>query len=434
MNSNSFVSRNRLSRDTMALVLAGGRGKRLKDLTLNTAKPSLPFAGQYRIIDFTLSNCINSGIRRVGVLTQYKSSELNFHLQRAWGHLRWEYGEYVGLLPAQQQNGESWYQGTADAVFQNLELLRSHGCKRILILSGDHVYKMDYGEMLSAHIESGAKITVASVEVPIKGAHGFGVMELDKDNNIQTFIEKPIKPGQYSRDGKSVHTSMGIYIFDFEVLEALLMSDAGNPFSRHDFGFDVLPAALKKYKTKAYIFSSAHSDVQPYWRDVGTIDEYYNANMDLVSVDPELNLYDKSWPIYTYQQQLPGAKFVFNNEGMRGIAADSVVGPGSIISGATIASSLLSSEVKVDCSTHVHESVLLPNVEIGKHCYLYRSLIAEGCKIPDNTVIGADAELDKQRFYVSESGIVLVTPGMLKKLAQPENQQTELPLDNSLMA
>ena len=434
MESESYISRNKLSRNTMALVLAGGRGQRLKHLTQHTAKPSLPFGGQYRIIDFTLSNCINSGIRRVGVLTQYKSSELNFHLQRAWGHLRWEYGEYVGMLPAQQQNGESWYQGTADAVYQNLELLRERGCDRILILSGDHVYKMDYGEMLAAHVENKAQVTVASIEVPVESASRFGVMDLDINNKVQAFREKPANAEVFTKDGKTVFASMGVYLFDFEVLEKLLIDDALNAFSKHDFGFDILPSALQKYQLSAYVFSSSSSGVQHYWRDVGDIEQYYSANMDLVSVEPELNLYDRTWPIYTYQQQLPGAKFVFNDEGMRGIAADSIVGPGSIISGATIASSLLSAEVEIECGTQVHESVLLPNVHVGKNCYLYKALIAEGCRIPDNTLIGADPDLDQQRFCVTEKGIVLVTPEMLAAIKADKHQQAELALEHTLIA
>ena len=412
--SANYSSANNMARDTVALVLAGGRGERLRNLTHGSAKPGLPFAGKYRIIDFPLSNCVNSGLRHIGVLTQYKSNNLNFHLQRGWGHLRWEYGEYVGLLPAQQQIGDSWYKGTADAVYQNLAFLRQQRCKRVLVLGGDHVYKMDYSQILAKHSQVGADITISSIMVPIERARAFGVMSVDEDHWITHFSEKPIQPQPSLSDPSMALVSMGIYVIDFEVLEALLLADANDPNSMHDFGYDIIPKAIATHKVQSFTFNEHGPGVQNYWKDVGCLDEYYQANMDLVSIDPELNLYDENWPIYTYQEQLPGAKFVFDDHYRRGHALDSVVSAGCIVSGARVEHSLLFSRARVDEGSLVRASLLLPRVRVGKGCHIERAILAEGCQIPDNTQIGVDHKQDKQRFHVSNNGIVLVMPEMLK--------------------
>jgi len=404
-----------VTRGCIALVLAGGRGDRLRHLTHGAAKPGLPFAGKYRIIDFPLSNCVNSGIRHIGVLTQYKSNNLNFHLQRGWGHLRWEYGEFVGLLPAQQQVGDSWYKGTADAVYQNLCFLRQQGCKRVLILGGDHVYKMDYAQILNQHKRTHADVTIASVMVPLKRARDFGVMTADKEGWIQKFTEKPTSPQPCVENISMAQASMGIYVFEFDVLEALLLSDAEDPHSRHDFGYDLIPKAIEHYKVQCHTFNDENSGVQSYWKDVGSLDEYYQANIDLVSIDPELNLYDETWPIYTYQDQLPGAKFVFDEHHRRGHALDSVVSAGCIISGARVEKSFLFSRARVEEGSLVKASLLLPGARVGKDCHIERAILAEGCQVPDNTQIGLDPEEDRRRFYISENGIVLVMPEMLEK-------------------
>ncbi len=402
-------------RDTIAVVLAGGKGQRLKNLTHSRAKPGIPFGGKYRIIDFALSNCVNSGVRRINVLTQYKASDLLTHLQRAWGHMRWELGEYVGIVPAQQQLGANWYQGTADAVYQNLQLLRSQGCKHVLILGGDHIYKMDYGLMLAEHVKKGAEVSIASIRVDVKKASDFGVCCINENGEIIEFQEKPKSPKAIPGDPNYALSSMGIYIFDIDVLEKLLISDANNPFSQHDFGYDVIPHAIKSHQVNAYIFNSAETDIQHYWKDVGNLDEYFQANMDLVSVSPELNLYDEKWPIYTCQEQLPGAKFVFDDEGGRGQAIDSVVSAGCIISGARIKNSLLFSRVRVEKRSELDSCVILPSAKVGRDCRIKNAILTEGCEIPDGTLIGYNLEQDKAKYYMSEKGILLVTPDMLRE-------------------
>jgi len=403
-----------LTRDAIALILAGGKGTRLKQLTEDRAKPGLPFGGKYKIIDFTLSNCINSGIRRIDVLTQYKSSELLGHIQKAWNRMSWELGEYVNIVPAQQQLGDSWYQGTADAVFQNLKQLRKQHCKYILILGGDHIYKMDYSRMLRQHAKHNADISIASIPVQSSSASLFGVLSINSDMTITQFDEKPEVANEIpDMSGKSL-VSMGVYIFNFEILEKLLLEDAVAENSQHDFGYNIIPKAIHEHHVCAYIFDEKGcADVQAYWKDVGTIDQYFQANIDLVQIKPELNLYDKHWPIYSFQEQLPGAKFIFNEVYCCGQAVDSVISAGCIISGAKIKDSLLSTCVTVERHSYLDGCVILPNVLIGKYCDLLNVLIVDNCIIPDGFKIGFNRALDEEFYEVSENGVVLVTQEMI---------------------
>ncbi|MFP4609966.1 MAG: glucose-1-phosphate adenylyltransferase [Thiohalophilus sp.] len=406
-----FVSR--LTRDTLALIMAGGRGSRLKQLTLWCAKPSVPFGGKFRIIDFPLSNCINSGIRRIGVLTQYKAHSLIVHIQQGWGMLRGEFGEFVELLPAQQRIETSWYAGTADAIYQNIDIIRNHDPEYVLVLAGDHVYKMDYGAMLAFHVEQQADITVGCLEVPIEDASGFGVLDIDQNHRIRHFLEKPEQPPALPDDpGKSL-CSMGIYVFNKEFLIDRLLEDADDTRSSHDFGKDVIPGLIDNYRAYAYTFRDPVSGNKGYWRDVGTVDAFWEANMELIGITPELNLYDMDWPIWTYQEQLPPAKFIFDEDGRRGEAIDSMVSGGCIISGSTVRHSLLFSSVRVESYSLIEDSLILPEVEIGQHCEIRHAIIEKGCDIPDNTQIGVDAQEDAKHFYISPKGVVLVTPEML---------------------
>ena len=330
-----------LTRDTLALILAGGRGSRLKQLTRWRAKPAVPFGGKFRIIDFPLSNCMNSGIRRVGVLTQYKSHSLILHIQKGWGFLRGELGEYIELLPAQQRIDEaSWYTGTANAVYQNLDILRNHDPRFVLILAGDHIYKMDYGSMLAFHVEQGADMTVGCIEVPVGEASAFGVMSVDSNRRVVKFSEKPAAPEPIPGAPELALASMGIYIFNTAFLYEQLIKDADAVDSSHDFGKDIIPSVIGNYRVMAYPFRDPATGRRAFWRDVGTIDAYWRANMELIAVTPELNLYDREWPIWTYQEQWPPAKFVFNDEGRRGMAVDSMVSGGDIISGSLVRRSL----------------------------------------------------------------------------------------------
>ncbi len=406
-----FVSR--LTRNTLALILAGGRGSRLKHLTKWRSKPAVPFGGKFRIVDFPLSNCINSGIRRVGVLTQYKAHSLLLHIQRGWGFLRGEFGEFIELLPAQQRIESSWYEGTADAVYQNLDILRSHNPDYVLILAGDHIYKMDYGTMIAEHVESGADMTVGCITVDLATAKEFGVMGVDENNRIIDFQEKPDKPRPIPGRSDVALASMGIYVFNRKFLFEQLIRDADTPDSSHDFGKDIIPRVISKYRIQAYPFTDTTSGKQAYWRDVGTIDAFWTANIELIGVTPPLNLYDRSWPIWTYQEQLPPAKFVFDDDERRGMAVDSMVSGGCVISGAKVQDSLLFSNVRVNSYSEVDHTVVLPDVNIGRNCRITRAVIDRGCDIPEGTVIGEDPEADAERFYVSEQGIVLVTPEML---------------------
>ena len=409
-----FISR--LTRDTLALIMAGGRGSRLQHLTMWRAKPAVPFGGKFRIIDFPLSNCVNSGIRRIGVLTQYKAHSLIVHIQQGWGHLRGEFGEFVELLPAQQRIETSWYAGTADAIYQNIDIIRAHAPSYVLILAGDHIYKMDYGAMLAHHVETQADITVGCIEVPLEKASEFGVMGIDEDTRIRSFVEKPKEPTPIPGHPDTALCSMGIYVFNTKFLYEQLIKDADTASSSHDFGKDLLPSAIKnKYRVYAFPFRDIETGKQAYWRDVGTVDAFWEANLELIGITPELNLYDQVWPIWTYQEQLPPAKFIFDDDGRRGAAIDSMVSGGCIISGATVRHSLLFSNVRVEEYTVVNSSVVLPDVDIGKHCRISNAVIDKGCIIPEGTVIGENSEEDKKRFYVTSKGVVLVTPDMLNQ-------------------
>jgi glucose-1-phosphate adenylyltransferase len=408
-------------RRTLALVLAGGRGSRLKALTDWHAKPGIPFAGKFRIIDFTLSNCINSGIRRIGVLTQYKAHSLLQHIQRGWGFLRGEFNEFIELLPAQQRTeGENWYKGTADAVYQNLDIIREHGPEYVLILAGDHIYKMDYGKMLAHHLALGADVTVACLEVPIEDAKGFGVMAVDDVDNIIRFDEKPANPQHAPGKPDKALASMGIYIFNAQFLYERLNLDASQPGTEHDFGKDIIPKLVGKHKIVAHRFEDScvmHEGAKEhYWRDVGTIDAYWEANVDLTTVTPALNLYDDNWPIWTYQAQIPPAKFVFDSEARRGMAVDSLVSGGCIISGAVVRRSMLFSNVRVNSYCVVQDTVVLPDCDIGRHAKLKKCVVDQGCVIPPGLVVGEDPELDAKRFDRSAKGVTLITADMLKKL------------------
>ena len=405
-----------LTRGTLALILAGGRGSRLKNLTLSRAKPATPFGGKYRIIDFPLSNCVNSGIRRIAVLTQYKAHDLIVHLQRAWGSLRGEFGEFVEILPAQQQIDVSWYKGTADAVYQNLEYLRRHAPDYLLILAGDHIYKMDYGLMIAQHVDMGADITVGTVEVPSERAKEFGVVTIDEDQRIHRFVEKPAHPEPMPGREGIVLASMGIYVFSHEYLENVLREDAGDEESAHDFGRDVVPAAIGRGdKVCAYVFQDAETKVQHYWRDVGNVDAFFEANMELTHVSPELNLYDEQWPIWTYQAQLPPAKFVLDDPTRQGRAVNSMVSGGCIISGALVRDSLLFSNVRVAQHASVTHSIILPDATVGEGCRLNRVVVDEDVVLPPGTVIGENLEEDRRRFFVTKNGVVLVTADMLEE-------------------
>lgn len=409
--SQRFVSR--ITRDTLALILAGGRGSRLKQLTMWRAKPSVPFGGKFRIIDFPLSNCINSGIRQVGVLTQYKAHSLIQHIQRGWGFLRGEFGEFVELLPAQQRIETSWYEGTADAVYQNIDIIRAHNPTYVLILAGDHIYKMDYGDMIAYHVENNADMTVGCLEVDLETARAFGVMGTDDAGRVKEFMEKPENPQSIPGKPEKALASMGIYVFNTAFLFEQLSKDAGMPRSSHDFGKDIIPSVIQRYRVMAYAFRDQQTGTQAYWRDVGTIDSYWQANLELIGVTPELNLYDLDWPIWTYQEQLPPAKFVFDDDDRRGMAVDSMVSGGCIISGSSIRHSLLFSNVRVNSYSAVQDSVILPDVEIGQHCRITKAIIESECRIPPHTVIGEDPVEDAKRFHVSPGGVTVVTPEML---------------------
>jgi len=398
--------------DTLALILAGGAGTRLKTLTRWQAKPAVSFGGKYRTIDFSLSNCVNSGMRKISVLTQYKSQTLNTHISRAWNIFHPGLGEFIELIPAQQRVKDSWYTGTADSVFQNIDIIRQHNPKYVLVLAGDHIYKMNYAKMLAHHIETGADMTVGSIEVPLKDATEFGIMTVDDDWWIKEFSEKPANPSSLSDRPGYALASMGIYIFNIEFLLDEIISDSRNTNSSHDFGKDIIPCNISDHRISAYPFQDPETNEAAYWKDVGTIDSYYRANIELMKVTPSLNLYDKQWPIWTYQRQLPPAKFVFDDDGRRGMAVDSMVSAGCIISGASIKHSLLSNNVRVHSFSTVEDSVILPDVDIGRDCIIKNAIIGEGCHIAPGTVIGENREADSRRFYVSDEGVILVTNDM----------------------
>jgi len=406
-----FVSR--LTRNTLALILAGGRGSRLRQLTLWRAKPAVPFGGKFRIIDFPLSNCLNSGIRMIGVLTQYKAHSLIQHIQQGWSFLRGEFGEFIELLPAQQRIESSWYAGTADAVYQNLDIIRIHKPELVLILAGDHIYKMDYGAMLAHHVESQADMTVGCIEVPLQSAKSFGVISIDANGRVVEFNEKPDAPAPMPGHPDKALASMGIYVFNTAFLYEQLIRDADDIYSTHDFGHDIIPRLIDKYRVFSFPFRDTQGKQSAYWRDVGTIDAFWEANLELIGVLPELNLYDDKWPIWTYQEQLPPAKFIFDDDDRRGMALDSMVSGGCLISGATVRHSLLFSNVRVSSHTVLQDVVALPNVRFGRNCRITKAVIDKGCVIPDGTIIGQDPKADAERFYVSPGGVVLVTPEML---------------------
>jgi len=413
---------NHLTLHTYALVLAGGRGKRLMQLTEWRAKPAVPFAGKFNIIDFPLSNCVNSGIRRIGVLTQYKSQSLIRHIERGWGFLEASLGEYVDVLPAQQRVGEDWYSGTANAVFQNLDLLREAQPERVLILAGDHVYKMDYARLLADHAATGADVTVACIEVPLEEARAFGVMRVDDSGRITAFEEKPMRPWPLPNHPDRALASMGVYVFETSFLCEQLIRDAADPASSHDFGQDVIPYLVPTHHVHAHRFADSCVNMvgdRPYWRDVGTVDAYWEANLDLTKVIPELNLYDADWPIRSLQRQLAPAKFVFDDDSRRGVAMDSLVSSGCIVSGATVRRSILFSNVSVAERSLIEDCVLLPNVEVGRGVTLRRAVIDKGCVLPDGFKAGLYPAEDKARFHVTERGITLVTPEMLGQRSHP---------------
>jgi glucose-1-phosphate adenylyltransferase len=412
-HSDRFIST--LTKNTVAIILAGGRGSRLKSLTDWRAKPAVQFGGKFRIIDFPLSNCVNSGIRRINVATQYKAQSLIQHIQRGWGFLRGEFNEYVNIIPAQQRISEEWYKGTADAVYQNIDLLREGGAEYILILAGDHIYKMDYGKMLATHVRNNADMTVACINVPLEDAKGFGVLAVDDTDRVVEFAEKPANPKHMPDDPTKAFASMGIYVFNAKFLYEQLIRDAGDSKSTHDFGGDIIPYIINNTSTGAPLPDSCvgAKNGNFYWRDVGTIDAYWEANMELTKVIPELNLYDRDWPIWTYQEQLPPAKFVFNDEGRTGKATDSLVSGGCLISGSCVTNSILFSDVRVHSYCDIQGAVILPKVTINRNTILKNVVIDRGCVIPEGMQIGVDLSLDAKRFYVSEKGIVLVTPDML---------------------
>jgi len=398
-------------RDTLVCLLAGGAGERLLPLTRDRAKPAVPFGGIYRIIDLTLSNCINSDLRRIFVLTQYKALSLNRHIREGWNILSSELGEFVHILPPMKRVGEEWYKGTADAIYQNLYSVGSEACKYVLILAGDHVYKMDYRLMLKQHVEAGAELTIGSLEFDRPEATRFGVMELDSDWRIMGWQEKPADPKPSPKNPGKSHASMGIYCFNRELLIQALIADAEDPNSGHDFGKDVVPKLLDTHRVFAFNFVDENQKDAQYWRDIGTIEAYYEANMDLVAVAPVFNLYDQHWPIRTYQRQYPPAKFVFAQEGRRmGIAVDSIVSMGSIVSGGRVTNSILSPDVRINSYTEIENSILFSHVNIGRYSRLRRAIIDRHIQVPEGTEIGFNLEEDRKKYHVTDTGIVVVVP------------------------
>ena len=399
-------------KDTLGILLAGGAGERLYPLTRDRAKPAVTFGGIYRIIDITLSNCVNSGLRRVFILTQYKALSLNRQIREGWNILGREIGEFIEILPPMQRVSQNWYMGTADAVYQNIYSIGSEQPKYVLILAGDHIYKMNYGRMLKQHHDAAADVTVATLVTDPSECHNFGIVDIDHDNRITGFLEKPQHTELRSPyDPTKISASMGIYIFNTDVLIPVLLKDAEDPDSSHDFGKNILPKMLGDYRVFAFNFVDENKKEALYWRDVGTLEAYYEANMDLVSVSPVFNLYDSDWPIRTYQQQYPPAKFVFAQEGHRmGIAIDSMVSMGCIISGGRVTNSILSHDVRVNSYTEVDNTILFSHVTIGRYSRIRRAIIDRAVHLPERTEIGFDLEEDRKKYHVSESGIVVVVP------------------------
>ncbi|MGE4409013.1 MAG: glucose-1-phosphate adenylyltransferase [Sphingobium sp.] len=410
-----------LARDAMAYVLAGGRGSRLKELTDNRAKPAVYFGGKARIIDFALSNAINSGIRRIGVATQYKAHSLIRHMQRAWNFMRPERNESFDILPASQRIDEfHWYEGTADAVFQNIDIIHAHAPRYMVILAGDHIYKMDYELMLQQHVNSGADVTVGCLVVPRRDATGFGVMAVDDSDTITSFVEKPADPPGIPGDPDHALASMGIYVFETDFLFDQLRRDADDPESKRDFGGDIIPYIVKHGKAVAHRFTTscirAAEEIEEYWRDVGTLDAYFEANLDLTDVVPRLDMYDREWPIWSDAIVAAPAKFVHDEEGRRGTAVSSLISNDCIVSGATAWRSLLFTGVKMGSYSSVNEAVILPHCNIGRNARLSRVIIDSGVRIPEGLVVGEDPELDARRFRRTENGVCLITKRMIEQL------------------
>jgi len=401
-----------VTRQTLVLILAGGEGSRLEDLTKWRAKPAVPFGGKYRMIDFPLSNCVNSGLRRIGVLTQYKAHSLIRHLQQAWNFMRAEIGEFVEIIPAQQRMGKDWYRGTADALYQNIDIIHRHAPEYVLVLGGDHIYTMDYSKMLMQHVVSKADMTVGCIEAPREEARNFGVMSVDENLRISRFTEKPDQPDTMPDKPDTALASMGIYVFSTRFLYNSLTQDANDETSAHDFGRNIIPHAIHNSVAMAYPYRNEQGEMA-YWRDVGTVDAYFKANIELCSIKPDLNLYDQRWPIWTYQAQLPPAKFVFDNPGKRGEAINSLISGGCIIAGAHVDHSVIFYGTHIETGSMIRNSVVLPNVYIGKNCRIVHAIIDKGTHIPDNTVIGENPAEDARCFHISEEGVVLVTPNTM---------------------
>jgi glucose-1-phosphate adenylyltransferase len=419
-------------RGVLTLILAGGRGTRLEPLTRDRAKPAVPFGGLYRIIDFTLSNCINSGLRKALVVTQFKSRSLDRHIRQAWGFLSTELDESVEVLPPQQRIDETWYKGTADAVYQNIYSIEREEAELVLILAGDHIYKMDYGSMIQAHRERGADVTIGCIPVPLEEVKHFGIMQLAEDHRVESFLEKPQSADPIPGEPKYALGSMGIYVFNSRLMFELLCQDAARTGSEHDFGKNIIPGMLETgHRVFAYRFRDENRKAVPYWRDVGTLDAYYQANMDLIAIEPILNLYDAGWPVRTFQPQNPPPKFVFSGDGppghaRRGEALDSIVCSGCIISGGQVRRSILSPRVRVNSYAVVEDSILLDGVDVGRYCRIRKAIIDKEVKLPPYTVLGYDQEFDRKRgFTVTENGVVVVP-----KAEPAETFQAPNPLPN----
>jgi glucose-1-phosphate adenylyltransferase len=397
-------------KDTLGVLLAGGAGERLYPLTRDRAKPAVTFGGIYRIIDVTLSNCINSDLRKVYILTQYKALSLNRHIREGWNIVARDLGEFVEILPPMKRVSENWYLGTADAVYQNIYSIGAEQPKHVLVLSGDHIYKMDYSRMERQHLESGADVTLATILIEPEETHRFGVVDVDREGRIVGFQEKPqVTDIRSPYDPRMVSGSMGVYLFNTDVLIPVLLKDAEDPTSSHDFGHDILPRMVDEYRVYSYNFIDENKKEALYWRDVGTLEAFYEANMDLVAVSPVFNLYDSSWPIRTHQRQYPPAKFVFSDPNRTGTAVDSIVSSGCILSGGAVRNSVLSPDVRVNSYCEVDDSIIFSHVNIGRHCRIRRAIIDRDVHIPEGTIIGYDTEADRQRYFVTESGITVVT-------------------------
>jgi glucose-1-phosphate adenylyltransferase len=397
--------------DVLVIVLAGGAGERLAPLTRERAKPAVYFGGPYRIIDFVLSNCINSGLRHIFIATQYKSLSLNRHIRQGWTVVSEELGEFIEILPPQKRVGEHWYQGTADAVYQNLYSVIRENPKYVVVLAGDHVYKMDYQKMLRFHIDMAAEVTLAAIEVPIEDGHRFGIVAVDETERVTGFLEKPKDPPPIPGQTEMALASMGIYVFDSDVLISALEADAAKPDSHHDFGRDIIPALIGRGRIYSYAFYDENKKAAKYWRDVGTIDAYYEAQMDLCTVNPEFNMYDPEWPLRTYMPQAPPAKFVFAEDWRRGEAEDSLISHGCIVSGSRIHGSILCPNVRVHSFCTIEDSILMPGVQVGRHAKIRKAIIDRDVDIPRGATIGFNLEEDKRRHTVSENGVVVVAAG-----------------------